>query len=363
MNLDFQKQYPGNLQNGIITCVGGILEGQIINKHFLNLISWEKTDFVEESDFNENTAGIRPVSRHLSTSPNSVFHKSAQQLQKNASLTNASLDLVTNDFGVAVKISVTDFSASTSVIDIPFELPSSNYITIQALLLYSNNYQVNDASGAFPIISIVDSNGNTIDDLFGLSLTSRYGRITMDAYKTYYGVSSRFDLTNADRAANWKIRIVLPTGFSNAAENAFVSLLALNVFDWVAALPNLSIACVRNREWSDKDTSVISQVFQGGTSGQWLTFTFSQLKFNSMAYLSFTAKNVLVTEDEVITIKIMSGETVLREYQQTLKAGLNTIEVSISTGGKSYTPKLSLTSPNQKFTSGTYTCYIQGIAL
>jgi hypothetical protein len=363
LNLDFQKQYPGNLQNGIITCVGGILEGQIINKSFLNLISWEKTDFVEESDFNENTAGIRPVSRHLSTSPNSVYHKSAQQIQKNSLLTNASLDLVNNDFGEAVKISVSDFSASTSVIDIPIELPSSNYITIQALLLYSNNYMINEVSGGFPAISLVDSNENILNDLFGLSLANRYGRITMDAYKRYYGLSSRFDLTNADRAATWKIRLVLPTGFSDAAENAFISLLALNVFDGIAALPNLAIDCVRNKEWSDKDTSVISQVIQGGTSGQWLTFTFPQLKFNSMAYLSFTAKNIAVTDDEAILIKIMSGETVLREYHQILKAGLNTLEVSISAGGKSYTPKLSLTSPNQKFISGTYTCYIQGIAL
>lgn len=364
IELDFNKINPSNLTNGIISCYGGILEGIIKSKEYLDKVSWKNTDFVEEAKFSDNTSGIRPTSRHLSTTPVSIYHKTAEQTYSSASVTNGTKALVDDKYGQVIEVAVSDFSKDYTEINIPVALPSENFITMEVLLLYTNAFKINDTSGnKFPCLILTDSNGNDIYDVSGISQLGRYGRVTMDMYQTYYGLNACFDITGLDRTSTWKLKVKIPTEYSTAVENAKFQVLGLNVYLQYATLPDLRIETIRNEEWYNREPiDVVSQNTVAGTGGQWLTFTFTQIKFTRLVFITFTVKNLVLTADEDLTVDIMSGSTVLRSYTMSLKAGTHSFEVSISSGGTSYTPKLVLTSSNHLISGGTYTCYIQGVS-
>lgn len=364
VELDFDKIYPSNLTNGIVSCYGGILEGVIKNKEYLDKVSWKNTDFVEEEKFSDNTTGIRPTSRHLSTTPLSIYHKTAEQTYLAASVTNGTKTLVDDKYGQVIEVAVSDFGQDYTEIDIPVTLPSENFITAEVLLLYTNAFKINDTSGnKFPCLILTDSNGNDVYDVSGISLEGRYGRVTMDIFQTYYGLNACFDITGLNRASTWKLKVKIPTEFSSAVENAKFQLLGLNVYLQYATPPDIRIETIRNEEWYNREPiGVISQNTVAGTGGQWLTFTFTQEKFTRLAFITFTIKDLVLTADEDLTVDIMSGSTTMRSYTMSLKAGTHSFEVSISTGGTSYTPKLVLTSSNRLISGGTYTCYVQGVS-
>lgn len=363
VELDFLKSYPSNLVNGIANCYGGILEGIIKNKEYLDKVGWNNTDFVEEEKFSDNLAGIRPSSRHLSTTPVSIYHNTCEEVYKSISLTNGTKQLVDDENGQSIQVSVSDFGQSEVTVDIPIELPNENIFTTLLLFGFTNGFLIRTNHSEFPKAQLIDANSNTIDDMFGVSLVGEYGRLTMDSYKKYYGYTTSFDITNADRNVAWKLRLSIPTIFSSSVENAKVNLYGFNIFNNCVTIADINLRKARNIEWYQKNpVNVISQSKSASTTGQTLSFIFTQVTFRKLAFMAFSVKNIVLTADDTITVDIMSGSTIVKTFTMDLKAGTHSFEFSYATGGTSYTPKIVLTSSNSSFSSASYSCYVQGIA-
>lgn len=250
LELDFNKLYVAVALNGVISCFGGILEGVIKNKEFLNFIDWHNVDFVEELGFYEGTDGKRLYSRHLNSSPNTLLFSSRDDLFDTATFSNCSGVKENGLLGRIISLSISDFLQSIFTLDIEITLPAVDKFSTCLLFKFENGFKLlTTASQTLPSAVLVDSDNNEITDFLGPDNSGRKGRITMDDYGNYYSLQNTFDISEADRAKTWKLRFNFPTNYTDGGENAKTEILALNFFENFVKNVNLNVEMIRPRNW------------------------------------------------------------------------------------------------------------------
>lgn len=248
VELDLDKLYVSVVPNGILNVFGGILEGTIKNKEFLHSINWHGVDFVEEQNFPEGISGHRVYSRHLNTTPNSIFTKSFSEVKTGITLTNATSSEDSGIYGKTLKLVVTDFGVSQVTIKIPIDLPNVEKLTSVFLFELSNGYKFL-TSGSLPSVALTNSSNESILDALGPDPTGKRNRITMDDLEKYYALFGTFDISAADRTKTWYLQVNIPTSFSTANENAFVSILGLNLYEDYIKLADVCVNKVNSPYW------------------------------------------------------------------------------------------------------------------
>lgn len=248
VELDLDKLYVPVVPNGILNVIGGILEGTIKNKEFLHSINWYGVDFVEEQNFPEGNSGHRAYSRHLNTTPNSIFTKSFSEVKTGITLTNATSSEDSGDYGKTIKLAVTDFEESQVTIKIPIDLPNVEKLTSVFLFELSNGYKFL-TSGSLPSVALTNSSNESILDALGPDPKGKRNRITMDDLEKYYALVGTFDISETDRTKTWYLQVNIPTNFSTANENAFVSILGVNLYEDYVKLADVCVNKVNSPYW------------------------------------------------------------------------------------------------------------------
>ena len=248
VELDLDKLYVAVVPNGVINVLGGILEGTIKNKEFLHSINWQGTDFVEEQNFPSGSSGYRVYSRHLNTSPNSVFAKKLSDTEAGLVLVNATSSVSNGTYGKQIKLVVTDFGVSQVTIKIPIDLPNADKLTSVFLFELSNGYKFL-TSGTLPSAALTNSAGESILDALGPDPTGKRNRVTMDDLEKYYALFGTFDISEADRTKTWYLQVNVPTSFSTANENAFMAILGVNLYEDYVKLADVCINKINSPYW------------------------------------------------------------------------------------------------------------------
>lgn len=231
LELDYNKSHPKNYVGAGINIYGGLLEGYIRNKEFLNyLIKYYNTSIVEEPNFAYNSRGERICTWHDTTNKTSVLSDTFNNLLMKKTLHNCSGSLADSKFGKALKLLPTSIDSGTFV-TLDFDVSNKiNDTTISVAAIYklSNDYTWHDTTST-PFIYLTDG-VNTVYSLLGQSIGSEaYGKNTMSVDKEYYVMEDIFDISGLD-LSNLTLCFTWPTLYASSTSD-YIELLGINVWN------------------------------------------------------------------------------------------------------------------------------------